>query len=166
MSGNGPERMTRAATHLGQITEMIDRGQKGVPISFPIQEAALVLRIPVSTLEKLETRGQMLGVVAEKGNLLINLQGSPDQQVRSYQFLYGLLQSYQGSQADKFLASQEPPSSLLEEIPSLEETLAVIERGGFDLPEEEIIALHIQLYGRWRSLSRRTNLFPPDKVFA
>lgn len=158
--------MARAAIHLGQITEMIDRGQGGALISFPIQEAALALRIPAQTLEKLETRERMLGVSVERGNLFIKLQGNPDQQTRSYRFLYGLLQSYRANQVDKFLANQEPPLSLLEEIPSLEETLAVIESGGFDLPEEEITALHIQLYGRWQSLPRKTNLFPPDKVFA
>jgi hypothetical protein len=165
MVRGGPERMQRANRHLKNIKEAIDQGQSGTTIALPIKEAVLTLRIPAQTLENLKKRDQVLGVSVKEGYVIVKLQESPHQQREDYAFLYGLIQSLKNSQADKFLKTQKAPSSLTKEIPSFDETLAVVEGGNYDLSEEDLVALHLQLQARWSSLSDKTDLFPPKKVF-
>jgi len=166
MTRGGPERMQQAGRHLKNIKEAIDQGQSGTTIALPLEEAALTLRIPAQTLENLKKRDQALGVSVKENQVIVKLQGNPHQQREAYSFLYGLIQSLKTSQADKFLKTQKTPSSLTEEIPSFDETLAIVEGGKYDLSEEDLVALHLQLQARWSSLSDKTDLFPPEKVFA
>lgn len=165
MSKGGPERMRQAIQHLKTIKEAVDQGQSGTTIILPLEEASLALRIPVQTLENLRKKEQILRVSVKKDNIIVKLQGGPHQQKEIYSFLYGLIQSFKLSQADKFLKAQPAPSSLVEEIPSLKETLTIIEAGKYSLNEEDLIALHLQLQARWVSLPDKTDLFPPENVF-
>lgn len=165
MTKGGPERMIESAQQLSRLRETIDQGQSGSKITFPLQEAALMLRIPASTLANLEKREQMLGISVESNYVSVKLQSNPNQQKQSYRFLYGFLQSCKSGQANQFLENQPVPPSLLEEIPDFKETLAVVKKGISDLTDEEITALHLHLYGRWRLLQDKS-LFPPERVFS
>ena len=113
-----------------------------------------------------EERGQVLGVAVENEMATIKLFGSVSQQREVYSFLYGFLQSLRDSQGERFLETQKAPLLLTAENPDFEETIAVIKEGKCDLPDEDIAALHLQLWARWQSLADKTDLFPPEKVFS
>ena len=160
-----PERMRQAGENLEKIKKVIEKGKTEKAIAFPLNEAALILRIPQKTLKNLEERGQALGVSVEKEIVTIKLFGGLSQQREAYSFLYGLVQSLRSSRADLFLKTQKAPLFLTTENPDLEETIGVLKKGKCDLPDEDVAALHLQLWGRWQSLADKTDLFPPEKVF-
>ncbi len=162
----GPERMCQIGEDLGKIRKIIDEGKPGSEVFFPLNEASLILRIPKKTLENLAEGGQTLGVSATKETVAIKLRGNLSQQREAYSFLYGLVQSLKDSRADLFLKNQEAPLLLTEGNPDFEETIAVIKKGKYDLSDEELAALHLQLWGHWQSLVDKADLFPPEKVFS
>jgi len=162
---NGPERMRQAGKNLEKIKRIIEEGRAGNQVTFPLSEAALTLRIPRGVLENLEKKGRTLGVTVEKKMATVKLEGSASQQKEAYSFLYGFVQSFKGGRANLFLKTQKAPPLLAEENPDLEEILAVVEKGKCDLPDEDLAALHLQLWGRWQSLTDKNDLFPPQKVF-
>ena len=161
----GLERMRRAGENLEKISKLIKEGRPEKQVTFPLAEAALTLRIPERVLTGLEEKGQVLGVAVENEMATIKLFGNISQQREAYSFLYGLVQSLRDGRADLFLKIQKAPLLLTAENPELEETLAVIEEGKCDLPDEDLAALHLQLWGHWQSLADKTDLFPPEKVF-
>ncbi len=162
---NGPERMRQASENLGKIRKIIEEGRPEKLVTFPLSEAALTLRIPKGALAGLEEKGQVLGVTVENKMATIKLFGNISQQKEAYLFLYGLVQSLRDDRADLFLKTQKAPLLLTTENPDLEETLAVIKKGKCGLPDEDIAALHLQLWGRWQSLTDKIDLFSPEKVF-
>jgi len=163
---NGPERMRRAGENLGRIRKIIEEGRPEKQITFPLSEAALTLRIPKRALAGLEKRGQVLGVAVENEMVAIKLFGSVSQQREAYSFLYGLIQGLRDGRADLLLKTQKAPLLLTAENPDLEETIGILKEGRYDFPDEELAALHLQLWGRWQSLTDKTDLFPPEKVFS
>jgi hypothetical protein len=163
---NGPERMRRAGENLGRIRKIIEEGRSEKQVTFPLNEAALTLRIPKRVLAGLEEKGQILGVAVENEMATIKLFGSVSQQREAYSFLYGLIQGLRDGRADLFLKTQKAPSLLTAENPDLEETIGILKEGRYDFPDEELAALHLQLWGRWQSLTDKTDLFPPEKVFS
>ena len=162
----GPETMRQASENLGRIRKIVEEGRPEKQVTFPLSEAALTLRIPKGVLAGLEKRGQVLGVAVENEMATIKLFGNISQQRKAYSFLYGLIQGLRDGRADLFLKTQKAPSLLTTENPDFEETLAVIKEGKCDLPDEDIAALHLQLWGRWQSLTDKIDLFPPEKVFS
>lgn len=163
---NGPERMRRAGENLGKIRKIVEEGRPEKQVTFPLSEAALTLRIPKRVLAGLEERGQVLGVAVENEMATIKLFGNISQQREAYSFLYGLVQSLRDGRADLFLKTQKAPLLLTAENPDLGETIGILKEGKYDFPDEELTALHLQLWGRWQSLTDKTNLFPPEKVFS
>lgn len=163
---NGPERMRRAGENLGKIRKIVEEGRPEKQITFPLSEAALTLRIPKRVLAGLEERGQVLGVAVENEMATIKLFGNISQQREAYSFLYGLVQSLRDGRADLFLKTQKAPLLLTAENPDLEETIGILKEGKYDFPDEELTALHLQLWGRWQSLTDKADLFPPEKVFS
>ena len=163
---NGPERMRRAGENLGRIRKIIKEGRPEKQVTFPLSEAALTLRIPKRALANLEEKGQVLGVAVENEMVTIKLFGSVSQQREAYSFLYGLVQSLRDGRADLLLKTQKAPLLLTAENPDLEETIGILKEGRYDFPDEELAALHLQLWGRWQSLTDKTDLFPPEKVFS
>jgi len=163
---NGPERMRRAGENLGRIRKIVEEGRPEKQVTFPLSEAALTLRIPKRALVGLEKRGQVLGVAVENEMATIKLFGSVSQQRKAYSFLYGLIQGLRDGRADLFLKTQKAPLLLTTENPDLEETIGILKEGRYDFPDEELAALHLQLWGRWQSLTDKTDLFPPEKVFS
>ena len=157
--------MRRAGENLGRIRKIIEEGRPEEQVTFPLSEAALTLRIPESTLADLKEKGEVLGVAVENEMVTIKLFGSVSQQREAYSFLYGLVQSLRDGRADLFLKTQKAPLLLTAENPDFEETLAVAKEGKCDLPDEDLAALHLQLLGRWQSLTDKTGLFPPEEVF-
>jgi len=107
-----------------------------------------------------------LGVAVENKMATIKLFGNSSQQREAYSFLYGLIQGLRDGRADLFLKTQKAPSLLTAENPDLEETIGILKEGRYDFPDEELAALHLQLWGRWQSLTDKTDLFPPEKVFS
>jgi len=162
----GPETMRQAGENLGKIRKIVEEGRPEKQITFPLSEAALTLRIPKRVLAGLEERGQVFGVAVENEMATIKLFGSVSQQREAYSFLYGFLQSLRDSQGERFLETQKAPLLLTAENPDLEETIAIIKEGKCNLPDEDLAALHLQLWGRWQSLTDKTDLFPPEKVFS
>lgn len=163
---NRLERMRRAGENLGKIRKIVEEGRPEKQVTFPLSEAALTLRIPKRVLADLEERGQVLGVAVENEMATIKLFGNISQQREAYSFLYGLVQSLRDGRADLFLKTQKAPLLLTAENPDLEETIGVLKEGKYDFPDEELTALHLQLWGRWQSLTDKTDLFPPEKVFS
>lgn len=96
----------------------------------------------------------------------IKLFGNSSQQKEAYSFLYSLVQSLRDGRTDLLLKTQKAPLLLTAENPDLEETIAIIKEGKCNLPDEDLAALHLQLWGRWQSLTDKTDLFPPEKVFS
>jgi len=162
----GPETMRQAGENLGRIRKIVEEGRSEKQVTFPLSEAALTLRIPKRALADLEKRGQVLGVAVENEMVTIKLFGNISQQREAYSFLYGLVQTLRDGRTDLFLKNQKAPLLLTTENPDFEETLAVIKEGKYDLPDEDIAALHLQLWGRWQSLTDKTDLFSPEKVFS
>jgi len=162
----GPETMRQAGENLGRIRKIVEEGRSEKQVTFPLSEAALTLRIPKRALADLEKRGQVLGVAVENEMVTIKLFGSVSQQREAYSFLYGFLQSLRDSQGERFLKTKKAPLLLTTENPDFEETLAVVKEGKCDLPDEDLAALHLQLWGRWQSLTDKIDLFPPEKVFS
>ena len=158
--------MRRAGENLGKIRKIVEEGRPEKQVTFPLSEAALTLRIPQQTLASLEERGQVLGVTVEREMATIKLFGNISQQREAYSFLYGLVQSLRDGRADLFLKTQKAPLLLTAENPDLGETIGILKEGKYDFPDEELTALHLQLWGRWQSLTDKTNLFPPEKVFS
>ena len=158
--------MRRAGEHLGKIRKIVEEGRPEKQVTFPLSEAALTLRIPKRVLAGLEERGQVLGVAVENEMATIKLFGNISQQREAYSFLYGLVQSLRDGRADLFLKTQKAPLLLTAENPDLGETIGILKEGKYDFPDEELTALHLQLWGRWQSLTDKTNLFPPEKVFS
>jgi hypothetical protein len=163
---NRLERMRRAGENLGKIRKIVEEGRPEKQVTFPLSEAALTLRIPKRVLAGLEERGQVLGVAVENEMATIKLFGNISQQREAYSFLYGLVQSLRDGRADLFLKTQKAPLLLTAENPDLGETIGILKEGKYDFPDEELTALHLQLWGRWQSLTDKTNLFPPEKVFS
>lgn len=163
---NRLERMRRAGENLGKIRKIVEEGRPEKQITFPLSEAALTLRIPKRVLAGLEERGQVLGVAVENEMATIKLFGNISQQREAYSFLYGLVQSLRDGRADLFLKTQKAPLLLTAENPDLGETIGILKEGRYDFPDEELTALHLQLWGRWQSLTDKTDLFPPEKVFS
>jgi len=163
---NGPERMRQAGENLGRIRKIVEEGRPEKQVTFPLSEAALTLRIPKRALANLEEKGQVLGVAVENEMVTIKLFGSVSQQREAYSFLYGLVQSLRDGRADLLLKTQKAPLLLTAENPDLEETIGILKEGRYDFPDEELAALHLQLWGRWQSLTDKTDLFPPEKVFS
>jgi hypothetical protein len=158
--------MRRAGENLGKIRKIVEEGRPEKQVTFPLSEAALTLRIPKRVLAGLEERGQVLGVAVENEMATIKLFGNISQQREAYSFLYGLVQSLRDGRADLFLKTQKAPLLLTAENPDLGETIGILKEGKYDFPDEELTALHLQLWGRWQSLTDKTNLFPPEKVFS
>jgi len=52
----GPERMRRAGENLGKIKKIIEEGRPEKQVTFPLNEAALTLRIPKRVLAGLEEK--------------------------------------------------------------------------------------------------------------
>lgn len=163
---NRLERMRRAGENLGKIRKIVEEGRPEKQVTFPLSEAALTLRIPKRVLAGLEERGQVLGVSVENEMATIKLFGNISQQREAYSFLYGLVQSLRDGRADLFLKTQKAPLLLTAENPDLGETIGILKEGRYDFPDEELTALHLQLWGRWQSLTDKTDLFPPEKVFS
>ncbi|MGI6775727.1 MAG: hypothetical protein ACOX5S_00265 [Patescibacteria group bacterium] len=163
---NRLERMRRAGENLGKIRKIVEEGRPEKQVTFPLSEAALTLRIPKRVLAGLEERGQVLGVAVENEMATIKLFGNISQQREAYSFLYGLIQGLRDGRADLFLKTQKAPLLLTAENPDLGETIGILKEGKYDFPDEELTALHLQLWGRWQSLTDKTNLFPPEKVFS
>ena len=162
----GPETMRRTGENLRRIRKIVEEGRTEKQVTFPLSEATLTLRIPKRALAGLEKRGQVLGVAVENEMVTIKLFGNISQQREAYSFLYGLVQSLRDGRADLLLKTQKAPLLLTAENPDFEETLAVIKKGKYDLFDEDIAALHLQLWGHWQSLTDKTDLFPPEKVFS
>lgn len=158
--------MRRAGENLGKIRKIVEEGRPEKQVTFPLSEAALTLRIPKRVLAGLEERGQVLGVSVENEMATIKLFGNISQQREAYSFLYGLVQSLRDGRADLFLKTQKAPLLLTAENPDLGETIGILKEGRYDFPDEELTALHLQLWGRWQSLTDKTDLFPPEKVFS
>ena len=158
--------MRRAGENLGKIRKIVEEGRPEKQVTFPLSEAALTLRIPKRVLAGLEERGQVLGVAVENEMATIKLFGNISQQREAYSFLYGLVQSLRDGRADLFLKTQKAPLLLTAENPDLGETIGILKEGKYDFPDEELTALHLQLWGRGQSLTDKTNLFPPEKVFS
>ena len=158
--------MRRAGENLGKIRKIVEEGRPEKQVTFPLSEAALTLRIPKRVLAGLEERGQVLGVAVENEMATIKLFGNISQQREAYSFLYGLVQSLRDGRADLFLKTQKAPLLLTAENPDLGETIGILKEGKYDFPDEELTALHLQLWGRWQSLTDKADLFPPEKVFS
>ena len=151
-----------AAEKWRRIGDLIEEGANAT-ITFPLEEAALALRIPKRTLKKLGQTGQNLGIKTEGDLVTVKISGSPTQQKETYSFLYGLIQNI--NRPDLYLQSVETPPSLAED-PDFKEIISVAEGKRSGLTEEDLIVLQLKLYAQWQALPDKTNLPPPENVLA
>lgn len=166
MSKGSPEIMRQASQRLAEITDLVEIGEGEMRVSMPLNEAALVLRMPAEILRTMGKRRQELGISVRDSRVDVTLHGGVRERRSGYQFLYGLLQGVNPETAAIFLETQSAPRNLLNEIPGLQATIEVIERGTDTLPSEDLRFLHIYLWGYWLSLQDRTNLPDPANLFA
>lgn len=105
MTKGSPELMRAAGRRLEEITNLVELGEEGMRVSMPLNEAALVLRIPTAALRTMEERRQELGISVRDSRVDVTLHGGIAERQSAYRFLYGLLQGIRAETAPAYFGN-------------------------------------------------------------